>query len=416
MTRGDLMATSTGTTPAAKRGLGGLLVRRGAIAIALVLVLLIPAFGLMAVTGQPAATYSALAALIGIVAVVAGGLRIGLITAIVVSLLAPLAVVAGLTPITGAAFMAIMTLTVGRLATFGLHRATMLVPIMLAWPLLAPVPWLPHDRIVELNALLSKHGTSLADALTAIQGKTPSGAASSSSTGDTMAHMMTELRMDSTYLTWLVLFFFVGAVIPVLLGWLLRKRLPSPKLAMHPRRETVPYTATITVLAAVATYYFLDHPKMPGGAFFIAVILVLTQVGNDIAWRLTIQRVVGTFFGVLLFIGINAIVGETTFTEIFGLPFPLGIYLIGIAFGVVAIMAKFSPRHWLYFILIVPTTAYLNAFTVGEAAGLGKARLIDNAVGAVLVLLAALITLGGSRLYARRFPSDPGSPIPVSPA
>lgn len=408
------MAT-TSTAPHAKPNLGRLLVRRGAIAIALVLILLVPAFGLMAITGQPAATYSALAALIGIVAVAAGGLRIGVITAIVVSLLAPLAVISGLTPITGAAFMAILTLTVGRLATFGLHRATMLVPILLAWPILAPVPWLPHDRLDELNALLAKHGTSLADALTTMQGKTPSGTASSS-TGDAMAHMMMELRMDSTYLTWLVLFFFVGAIIPVLLGFLMRKRLPAPKLAMHPRRETVPYTATITVLAAVATYYFLDHPKLAGGAFFIAVILVLTQVGNDIAWKLTIERVIGTFVGVLLFIGINAMVGTTTFTEVFGLPFPLGIYLIGIAFGVAAVMSKFSPRHWLYFILIVPTTAYLNSFTVGEAAGLGKARLIDNTVGAVLVLLAAVITLGGSSLYARRFPVDATAPIPTSPA
>ena len=408
------MAT-TSTAPHAKPNLGRLLVRRGAIAIALVLILLVPAFGLVAITGQPAATYSALAALIGIVAVAAGGLRIGVITAIVVSLLAPLAVISGLTPITGAAFMAILTLTVGRLATFGLHRATMLVPILLAWPILAPVPWLPHDRLDELNSLLAKHGTSLADALTTMQGKTPSGTASSS-TSDAMAHMMMELRMDSTYLTWLVLFFFVGAIIPVLLGFLRRKRLPAPKLAMHPRRETVPYTATITVLAAVATYYFLDHPKLAGGAFFIAVILVLTQVGNDIAWKLTIERVIGTFVGVLLFIGINAMVGTTTFTEVFGLPFPLGIYLIGIAFGVAAVMSKFSPRHWLYFILIVPTTAYLNSFTVGEAAGLGKARLIDNTVGAVLVLLAAVITLGGSRLYARRFPADATAPIPTSPA
>lgn len=412
------------TTPAAatpssagKPGLGKVLLRRGAIALALVLILLIPAFGLMAATGQPAATYSALAALIGVVAVMGGGLRIGTITAIVVALLAPVTVISGLTPVTGAALMAIMTLTVGRLSTFGLHRATMLVPILMAWPMLAPVPWLPHDRIDELNALLAKHGTSLADALTAMQAKQGgSTGQGSSSSGDAMAHLMVELRMDSTYLTWLVLFFFIGAIIPVVIGWFMRKRLHAPALTMHPRRETVPYTVTITVLAAGATYYFLDNPKLPGGAFFIAVILVLTQVGNDVAWRLTIERVVGTFVGVLLFIGINAVVGTTTFTQVFGLPFPLEIYIIGIVFSVVAIMAKFSPRHWIYFVLIVPTTAYLNSFTVGEAAGLGKARLVDNLVGSALVLLAAVITIGASRIYARRFPAEAGAPISASPA
>lgn len=414
------MATTepTATSPhAGKPRIGKLLMRRTAIAIALVLLMLVPGLAMMAATGQPAATYAAMGTLVGVVAVMAGGLRIGIITAVVVALLAPIVVVAGLTPITGAAIMAIMTLVVGRLATFGLHRATMLVPIMLAWPLLAPVPWLPHDRIAELNALLAKHGTSLADALTAKQAQ-PSGASAGAGagSGDAISHLMMELRMDSTYLTWLMVFFFVGAIIPVIIGWLMRHRLRAPKLEMHPRRETVPYTITITVLAAVAAYYFLDHPKIPGGAFFFAVILVLAQVGTDIAWKLTLQRVIGTFVGVGLFIGINAMVGTTTYTEVFGLPFPLGLYLIGIAFGVAALIAKFSPRHWIYFMLIVPATAYLNAFTVEGAAGLGKARLIDNAAGAALVILAALITLVASRAYSRRFPADPQAPIAASPA
>jgi uncharacterized membrane protein YccC len=210
-------------------------------------------------------------------------------------------------------------------------------------------------------------------------------------------------------------FFFIGAVIPVIIGWFMRHKLHAPRITMHPRRETVPYTVTITVLDAVAAFYFLNHPKIPGGAFIFAVILVLTQMGNDIAWKLTVQRVVGTFVGVVLFIAINAMVGTTTYTEVFGLPFPLEIYLIGIVFGVVAVMAKFSPKRWIYFILIVPTTAYLNAFTVGGAAGLGKARLIDNAVGALLVLVAAVITMLASRLYAKHVPLDPNAPIPVAP-
>lgn len=406
---GDTHSTQT---PSRSRSI----VRLGAIAIALVLLLLVPAFGLMAATGQPAATYAAMGTLIGIVAVMGGGLRIGAITAVVVALLAPMAVITGLTPVTGAALMALMALVVGRLSTFGLHRATMLVPILLAWPMLTPVPWLPHGKVEELNALLASKGMSLADALTSMQGEQAASSAQASSTGDAVSRLVTELRMDSTYLTWLVAFFFIGAIIPVLIGWLMRHRRPEPKLTMHPRRETVPYTITITVLAACATYYFLENPKLPGGAFFIAVILVLTQVGNDIAWRLTIQRVIGTFVGVGVFIVINAWVGTTSYIEVLGLPFPLEIYLIGIAFGVVAIMAKFGPRQWLYFILIVPTTAYLNAFTVGGAAGLGKARLIDNLVGAALVVLAALVTLGAGRLYAQRFPADPKTPIPVSPA
>lgn len=412
--------------PATKPGLGSVLLRRFAVAIVLLLVLIVPSFGLMAATGQPAATYAGLATIIGVVAVMGGGLRIGVITAVVVALLAPLAVLSGLTPITGAALMAIMTMTVGRLSTFGLHRATMLVPVLLAWPMLAPVPWLPKDKLDQINDQLTRRGSSLADALTAAQtkgGASATGNASAAATGgsggsggDVTNHLMTELRMDSTYLTWLVLFFFVGAIVPVIVAALLRRRLPAPDLTPHPRRETVPYTAVITILAGVATYYFLSHPKEPGGAFLIAAILVLTQVGNDVAWRLTVQRVVGTLLGVVLFTGVNALVGTTKYVELLGLPFPLEIYLIGIVFAIVALMAKFGPHQWLYYLLIVPTTAYLNAFTVGDAAGLGKARLIDNIVGAILVLFAALITLGASRVYGRRFPASAEESVQASPA
>ena len=404
--------------PAAQpeRSLGKKLLRRGIVAVLLIALMLVPGLGLMALTGQPAATYAALATIISVSAILGGGLRIGLITAIVVPLLAPLAVIAGLTPITGAALMVIMTLTVGRLATFGLHRATMLVPVMLAWPMLSPVPWLPHDAIDKVNALLAKHGTSLADALTAALGSGSPAAPGGGATGDATAHMITELRMNQTYLTWLVAFFFIGAIVPVVIGFLLRHRLPAPKLTEHPRSETVPYAIAITALTGVATFYFLSNPSLPGGAFMIAVILVLTQVGNDIAWRLTLERVIGTFVGVAIFMGVNAMVGSTTFVEVFGLPFPGKIYAIGIAFSVAAIMAKFSPRHWIYYILIVPTTAYLNAFTVGEAAGLGKARLIDNAVGSALVIVAALVTLGASHLHARRHPASSPEQVKASPA
>ena len=223
--------------------------------------LIVPSFGLMAATGQPAATYAGPATIIGVVAVMGGGLRIGVITAVVVVAASPAGCAVGSDPITGAALMAIMTMTVGRLSTFGLHRATMLVPVLLAWPMLAPVPWLPKEKIDQINDQLTKRGSSLADALTAAQAKEEQPA--SGAGGDATNHLLTELRMDSTYLTWLVLFFFVGAIVLVIVAALLRRRLPAPDLTPHPRRETVPYTAVITILAGVATYYFLSHLKEP---------------------------------------------------------------------------------------------------------------------------------------------------------
>jgi len=119
-------------TPTVDQTLAKVLLRRTVIAVLATAMLLVPAIVLFVITKQPSATYAAMGALAGIFAVMPGGTRIGFITAIVLALLAPLSIVAGLTPFTGAALMAIMALTVGRLARFGLHRATLLVPILLA--------------------------------------------------------------------------------------------------------------------------------------------------------------------------------------------------------------------------------------------------------------------------------------------
>ena len=107
------------TEAAAKTPLGKLILRRTAIGLVLMLVMLVPFIALMAITKQPS-SYAAMGAIVGLVAVAAGGLRIGTLTSIVMAVLAPISIVAGLTPITGAA---LMTLFVGRMSRFGLHRA-----------------------------------------------------------------------------------------------------------------------------------------------------------------------------------------------------------------------------------------------------------------------------------------------------
>jgi hypothetical protein len=223
--------------------------------------------------------------------------------------------------------------------------------------------------------------------------------------------------MDTTYLTWVAAFFFIGAIIPVLVLPFVLRKAKAPTLVPHSRSEAMPYTITITVLTSVATYYFLNHPKQAAGSFLIATILVLTQVESDIEWSLAIQRVLGTFGGVLLTLGVMALIGGNSFVQVFGMPFPLNLYLIGIVFGMAAIIAKFSTWQWPYFILITPTTALLNAYTTNQVTTVGKQRLGDNLVGAVLVILAALITLGMSRVRgAKGASTEPVAAPPASPA
>lgn len=411
------MSTDTPTTPAPpappERSLPQLALRRGGIAIALVAIMLLPTVVLFIITRQPSASYASIGALIGIVAVAAGGVRIGVITSIVVGLLAPLTIIAGLSPVTGAALMALMTLAVGRLSTFGLHRAVMLVPIMMAWPLLTPVPWIPSGLVTEVQTKLTAAGLTLTQAVA--QAQSGSGSASSSTT-EKITQALIQQRMDTNYLTWIAVFFFVGTIVPVLILPVALRRMPRPAPVMHPRSETVPYTATITVLATAATYYCLDH-KLAAGSFLIATIIVLTQIGNDIQWKLTIQRVLGTLGGVLLLTGVMEVAGPVSYTEVLGIPIPVNIYLIGVLFGVLAVIAKFSPRQWIYYIFIAPAAAMLNAFTAAQVTDFGEQRFVDNLVGAGLVIIAAVVTLVGSRVMSARSGSDAGADVPQpSPA
>jgi hypothetical protein len=109
-----------------------------------------------------------------------------------------------------------------------------------------------------------------------------------------------------------------------------------------------------------------------------------------------------------------AAIGGNSFTEVFGMPFPLKLYTVGALFGVASIIAKFSPRQWIYYVLITPTAALLNAYTTAQVAHLGRARLVDNLAGATLVIVAALVTLGWSRWAGRH--GDDGTATPTDPA
>ena len=114
--------------------------------VALVLILL-PAIVMVLVTwiatGKPqgAATWASIPAIVGVAAVLSGGRRYAIIVAILMGFLAPLAIVTGLSPVSGAALMAILCMTVGRLARVGLQKSGLLVPVMLAWALIDPPAW-----------------------------------------------------------------------------------------------------------------------------------------------------------------------------------------------------------------------------------------------------------------------------------
>ena len=326
--------------------------RRLVLIAAVVALTLLPAIVMVLVTWvgtgkvQGAATWASIPAIVGIAAAMSGGRRYAIIIAIVMGFLAPLAIVAGLSPVSGAGLMAILCMTVGRLSRVGLQKSGLLVPVMLAWALIDPPAW---------------------DGATTVD------------------------RLDTGYLLWMALTFLVGGLIPALLVPLLTRKRPTPTLAPHSQSEAVTYTVMITTLVTVSTFYVLDNPQMIGGAFLIAVILVMAPIGTAQTLKPTIFRVLGTVVGSVFVI---ALVSQV---DSLGL-----VYLIGMVFLIVALFARLSGLAWVYYVFMVPATACLNATTLTQVGELGKQRVVDNVVGGILVIVATAMAIGYSQWATRR--------------
>lgn len=357
------MSESASTTPAAP--VYQPFARRLVYAIAVLVICLIPTVVLYLITHEAAATWATGAGIAGVVAILMGPLRTAVLTCLTMGLIVPVAITAGAASVTGAALMALMCLMVGGLARQGLHRATVLVPVFMAWMIVDPPTWGPQ-HVID--------------------------------------------RTDDVYLVWMAVIFFVGALFPVIvLHLLLRsKNLPAPK--PHPRSETFPYTLSITILASIATFWVLEHPKMGAGAWLIATILVLAQVGDVGTVRRTVQRVLGTVLGSLVLALIVLQVQSLVL-----------IYVIGLVFAIAALVARLGPHYWLYMALVTPTVVCLNASSSTQVENLGEQRIVDTVVGAALVLIASLVTIGYSRWAAAHgvaptveTPLVPSAPAPAA--
>lgn len=337
------------STGVAGAGLG--LKRRVLIALMIFGLTLAPALVMVAATWvatgspEPAASWASLPAIAGIAAVVTGGRGFAVRAAIVMAFLAPLSIVAGTSPVAGAALMALLCLVVGRLARFGLHKSGLLVPVMMAWPLIDPPTWGAQQTVD---------------------------------------------RLDTPYLLWMSAIFFVGGIMPAIVGpHILRKR-PRATLTPHPVSEAIPYTVMITVLVTVSTFYVLDTPRMYGGGFLIAAILVLAPIGGSEPLMPTVLRIGGTLVGSVLVVLIVAKVQSLAL-----------IYAIGLVLIVIALVARFGRHGWIYYVFMMPASASLNATTLDQVGQLGRQRAVDNLVGGLAVLAATAIVLGYSSWATR---------------
>ncbi|MBM3687082.1 MAG: hypothetical protein FJW85_08805 [Actinobacteria bacterium] len=346
------------TAPATRKGMP--MKKRLVLAAVIITLTIVPALIMVAVTYivtgevQAAATWASIPAIAGIAAEATAGRRFAVVAAIATAMIAPVCIVAGASPVSGAGLMGIMAITIGQLSKFGLHKSALLYPVMMSWAVIDPPAW---------------------------------------------AGQTTVDRFDESYLLWMSLIFFVGAFIPALvLPFLMRKR-PRPPRKPYSRDDALPYTVMITVLVTVSTFVVLSNPKWYGGGFIIAVILIMAPIGDTQTLKPTIMRILGTVVGSVLLVVVLSQVDSLTV-----------IYLVGLVFIVIALIARFGTHVWIYYVFMVPATAALNATTFSQVGQLGEQRLGDNIIGGILVIIGSAIAVSYShwaQRHGRAHDDDP---------
>ncbi|MFM7246118.1 MAG: FUSC family protein [Actinomycetota bacterium] len=161
----------------------------------------------------------------------------------------------------------------------------------------------------------------------------------------------------------------------------------------------MPYTLIVTVLSTVGTFYVLDHPGLYGGAFLIAAIFVLAPIGGAQTLRPTVIRTVATVAGSVFVL-----------TIVSGIESLALVYLVGLVLIVLALMARFGPRGWAYYVFMTPATACLNATSLSQVGSLGDQRVVDNIVGGILVLAASVLAIGCATWATRHGHADDTDP------
>jgi len=342
-------ATTAGAAAAAPAGPNPL--RRALIAVVAVVLLCVPFVGFTLINHQVAvSSWAVFAGLTGLMNYIHGGRAIGYLTVGLVAALAPIAVVVGAVPLTGAGLMALMCGGLGVSALWGLQQSMMLVPLYLSLEMIAPPAW--GDAPVD--------------------------------------------RGSTSYLLWTMLIWGGGALWAVLVfPPLLRKMKPIPR-EPNTRGDTIVYTATLTVLCTLSTLVVLIWWPGSNGAWLIVTLLVITQAGARSPVKRTAARIVGTVIGVVAAAVLAA--PWTGQTVLIG---------IGLVLLVIALMVRIGPNFWLFTAVITPAFVLFTSVS-SDVATSAEQRVVDTLVGAALVLLASAITM----LWARQQQAH-GAPLPA---
>jgi hypothetical protein len=329
------------------------LIRRTVVAVGVIVIASVPFVVFAAISGEVAA---ASLAVLGVAAVASsllfGGQALAYLTVGLLTALTPIAIVSGTVPVAGAALMALMCFGVGLSAAQGLHRGMLVIPMYLAFLIIAPPPW---------------SGLTAAD------------------------------RTNTSYLLWNMLFLGGGALWAALVfPPLLRRAKMSPhRPEPWARVDTVVYTVTITVLCTASTLGVLIWWPGSNGAWLVVTVLAVSQLGSDVTLKRTRDRVAGTVVGVAIAAILASVVGSQA-------------ALTGAALvltGILVVIALSPHSYFLWTVVVTPTVVLLNSTSISDVSTTGEQRLGFTVIALALTLLASGIALGWAR-YQQAHPSS----------
>ena len=328
---------STNSTTAAQPRVGQVLVRRVVISVALILIMTIPVvvFGLLS-DQWSAASWAMWGALTGFINLVLGGRALGWLSVGLLTALTPVAIVSGAAPVSGAGLMAVMCFGVGLSAARGISRGMLLIPLFMAFMIIAPPSWSGH----------------------------------------------TVDRTTTSYLLWMMLIFGGGALWAILIfPPLLRKRTFAPP-EPNTRIDTLIYTVIITVLCTASTLGVLIWYPGSKGAWLVVTLLVVTFVGHEATVKRTVARVAGTVVGA----GIAAVLASVISSEAV-------LLSIGLVLAVIALVIRQGPHYGVYMAFLTPAVVLFGSTSIADVPKTDAARVAFTLIAGALVLLASAIAV-----------------------
>ena len=331
-----------------------MLARRTVLSVEAIVILCVPFAVFAVLSGQvEASSWAVLGGAAAVTNLMIGGEAIAYLTVGLLTALTPVAIVSGAVPVSGAALMAMMCFGVGLSAARGLNRGLLLIPMYVAFMIIAPPPWSGH----------------------AVD------------------------RTTTSYLLWNTLFWGGGALWAVLFfPPLLRKQKAGPRPPPWARVDTIVYTITITVLCTVSTLVVLIWWPGSNGAWLVVTVLAVTQFGGDATLKRTYQRVPGTIVGVVIAGVVASVVGSEA--VLLGIALVLGVILVVIALG--------PHSYFLWSVFVTPTVVLFTATSIADVHKTDAQRLAFSLVACALILLASGIALGWAH-YKQSHGMDPVS-------